>query len=252
MKISLPISRRFGYPLRVLALQSALALPLAATATVRPATVQQAVLERRITFQAESQTIEAVLSQLGKQLGVHFVYSPQLIGAERRVTVHAVDKPLAQVLSELLAPRKSQFEAQRGRIILTQPQPEASAAPVPVSGRVTQGKGQGLPGVTVVVKGTTQGTTTDAEGNFSLSVPEGSVLQFSFIGFSPQEVTVREATTALEVTLQENSQSLDNVVVVGYGTLDKKEVSSAITHIDSRELLTVASTNPITALQGKV
>jgi TonB-linked SusC/RagA family outer membrane protein len=65
-------------------------------------------------------------------------------------------------------------------------------------------------------------------------------------------VTVREATTALAVTLQENSQSLDNVVVVGYGSLDKKEVSSAITHINSRELLTVGSTNPLTALQGKV
>jgi TonB-linked SusC/RagA family outer membrane protein len=179
MQNRLLFSRRFGYPLRVLALQSAVALPLATMAAAHPGIVPPLALKRPLQL-------------------------------------------------------------------------TASAADVPVSGRVTQGKGEGLPGVTVIVKGTTQGTTTDGEGNFSLNVPEGSVLQFSSIGFSAQEVTVRESTTALQITLQENSQSLDNVVVVGYGSLDKKEVSSAITHIDSRELLAVGSTNPITALQGKV
>ena len=254
MKNSLLFSKRFGYPLRVLALQSALALPLTTVATARPAVAQQVVLERHVTFQAESQTIESVLNQLEKQLNVHFVYSPQLIGSDRRVTLRVTDKPLEQVLNELLAPRKAQFEVRKGRVILSQARLEtsASAADVPVSGRVTQPNGQGLPGVTVVVKGTTTGTTTDADGNFTLTVPQGSVLQFRFIGYNPQEVTVQEATTTLRVSLQENSQSLDNVVVVGYGTLDKKEVTSTITHIDSKELLTVAAINPLTALQGKV
>ena len=182
-------SRRFGYPLQVLALQSALALPLAAVASARPA---------------------------------------------------------------LRTPGAAPLDARAERAVLPPLRPDARAADVPVSGRVTQGKGEGLPGVTVIVKGTTQGTTTDGDGNFSLTVPEGSVLQFSSIGFNAQEVTVREATTALAITLQENSQSLDNVVVVGYGSLDKREVTSTITHIDSRELLTVGAINPITALQGKV
>ncbi|QNE40841.1 SusC/RagA family TonB-linked outer membrane protein [Hymenobacter sp. NBH84] len=223
-------------------------------ATARPAVAQQVVLERHVSFQAESQTIESVLKQLEKQLDVHFVYSPQLIGSSRRVTLRVTDEPLEKVLNELLAPRKAQFEVRKGRVILSHAPLETSAsvADVPVSGRVTQPNGQGLPGVTVVVKGTTTGTTTDADGNFSLTVPQGSVLSFSFIGYNPQEVTVQEATTTLRVSLQENSQSLDNVVVVGYGTLDKKEVTSTVTHIDSKELLTVGSTNPLTALQGKV
>jgi TonB-linked SusC/RagA family outer membrane protein len=255
MKNRLFLTKRFGYPLRVLALQSALGLPLTTMAIAPPAMAQQVVLERRVTLQAEGQTIESVLSQLEKQLNVHFVYSPQLIGSERQVTLRVTDQPLGQVLSELLAPRKTQFEVRKGRVIISQLPPAAGAvqaANVPVAGRVTQGKGQGLPGVTIVVKGTSQGATTDADGNFSLSVPEGSILQFSYVGFNPQEVTVREATTGLQIALQENSQSLDNVVVVGYGTLDKKEVTSAITHIDSRDLLTVAAINPLTALQGKV
>ena len=128
----------------------------------------------------------------------------------------------------------------------------SQAATITVAGQVVQPNGEGLPGVSIVVKGTTQGTTTDANGNFSLSVPEGSVLQFSYVGYSAKEVTAREATTTLKVSLQENSQSLDNVVVVGYGTLDKREVTSAITHIDSRELLTTGNINPLANLQGKV
>ncbi|TPG62359.1 SusC/RagA family TonB-linked outer membrane protein [Hymenobacter nivis] len=252
MKNQVLFSRRFGQPLRILALQSALALPLTAVAFTPPVMAQQGLLERHVTLQAEAQTIESVLSTLEQQLAVHFVYSPQLIGSERRVTLRVTDQPLQQVLSELLAPRKAQFEVRKNRVILSQAGPGSAAANVPVAGRVTQDKGQGLPGVTIVVKGTTQGTTTDADGNFSLSVPEGSVLQFSYIGFNPQEVTVREANPALQIAMQENSQSLDNVIVVGYGSLDKKEVTSTITHIDSKELLTVAAINPLTALQGKV
>jgi TonB-linked SusC/RagA family outer membrane protein len=252
MRNRLFFSGRFGYPLRVLALQSAVALPLTTMAIAPPARVQQVVLERRVTVQAKAQSIKSVLKKLEKQLNMRFVYSPQLIGLERPVTLHVTDKPLEQVLTDLLAPQQIRFEGREGGVVLNQAQLNTNVADVPVSGRVTQGKGQGLPGVTVVVKGTTQGTTTDGDGNFSLNVPEGGVLQFSFIGFSPQEVTVRQATTALEIALQENSQSLDNVVVIGYGSLDKKEVSSAITHVDSRELLAVGSTNPITALQGKV
>lgn len=142
-------------------------------------------------------------------------------------------------------------------VALTAAQPAAAqqvsqAASVPVAGRVAQPNGQGLPGVSVVVKGTTQGATTDIEGNFALNVPVGSVLQFSFVGYNSQEVTVRESSPSLRISLQENSQSLDNVVVVGYGTMDKKEVTSTITHIDGRELLTVGAINPLTALQGKV
>jgi len=252
MKNQILFSRRFGYPLRVLALQSALALPLATVAIARPVSAQQVVLERHVSLQAESQTIESVLIQLEKQLKVHFVYSPQLIGSDRRVTLRVTDQPLEQVLNELLAPRKANLEVRKGRVIISQMRPSITAADVPVSGRVTQANGQGLPGVTVIVKGTTQGTTTDTDGNFSLTVPQGSVLLFSFIGFNPQEVPVQEANTALQISMQENSQALDNVVVVGYGTLDKREVTSTVTHIDSKELLTVGAINPLTALQGKV
>ncbi|GAB3307781.1 TonB-dependent receptor [Hymenobacter tenuis] len=224
------------------------------------------MLERKVTLQAEAQTIESVLSQLEKQLQVQFVYSPQLIDAQRRISLRVTNKPLAQVLDELLAPRKVAYEVRNNRILLSQPKNAKAAelrgdsrsqttqaqADVSVSGRVVESGGQALPGVTIIVKGTTIGTTTDSEGRFSLTIPVGSVLQFSFIGYSPQEISVREAGVGLNIVLQENSEALKEVVVVGYGTLDKKEVTSAITHVDSRELLTVGSVNPLMSLQGKV
>jgi TonB-linked SusC/RagA family outer membrane protein len=124
-----------------------------------------------------------------------------------------------------------------------------------VTGKVTDLEtGSPLAGVTVAAKGLTIGTNTDTNGNFKLSIP-GSVntLVVSFIGYKRQEVGVTDAAT-LNIKLETDQKTLKEVVVVsvGYGTLDKKEVSSAITHVSSKELLSVASNSPLMSLQGKV
>lgn len=121
-----------------------------------------------------------------------------------------------------------------------------------VSGVVKDESGSGLPGVTVLLQGTTAGTATDPSGNYSLSVPAaGGTLTFSFIGFVTQEIVIGNRTT-INVTLATDAKALEEVVVVGYGTLDKKEVTSAVTHVGSEDLLTVSATNPMMSLQGKV
>jgi hypothetical protein len=184
MKHHLLPRRGLRHPASLLALQLCLAYPLASMATVSEVRTQ-IVLERKISVKAESQTIESVLDQLEKQLNVRFVYSPSLIGANRRVTIQVADKPLTQVLDELLSPRKIVYEVRNNRVILSQV--KSTAANVPVSGRVTDSKGEGIPGVTVLVRGTTIGTSTDATGAYTLSVPEGSTLVFSSVGFTTQE-----------------------------------------------------------------
>jgi hypothetical protein len=93
-----------------------------------------------------------------------------------------------------------------------------------VTGKVANPDGEGLPGATVVVKGTTNGTTTDLNGSYTISVPESSdVLVFSFIGFATQEIPLNGRTT-LNVTLEEDAPYLDEVVVVGYGTMRRRDV----------------------------
>ncbi|RZK87497.1 MAG: SusC/RagA family TonB-linked outer membrane protein, partial [Hymenobacter sp.] len=142
----------------------------------------QTVLERTVSVQLEGQTIKAALSQLAKQANIRFVYSQQLVGAERKVTVHADNAPLATVLDELFAPLKIEYEISHDRVLLRLPVKPISAndsgstdeAPqaVPVTGKVVDAKGAGLPGVTVLVKGTTTGTSTGPDGEFSIQAPE--------------------------------------------------------------------------------
>jgi TonB-linked SusC/RagA family outer membrane protein len=124
-----------------------------------------------------------------------------------------------------------------------------------VSGTVTDATdGSPLPGVSVVVTGMSVGTTSNAKGVYTLSVPASAkTISFSYIGYTTRQVTLTTEAT-LNASLTASSNSLQEVVVVsvGYGTLDKREVSSAITHVSSKDLLSVASNSPLMSLQGKV
>jgi len=247
MKNSLPPQRSYWRPTGVLALHLCLAYPLSGMAAEHTSVKTQIVLDQKINLRVEYQTIESVLTQLEQQLNVRFVYSPSLIGANRRVTMKMADKPLTQVLDELLAPRKIQYEVRKNRIVLS----KLKAANVPVSGRVTQANGEGLPGVTVLVRGTSIGTSTDASGNFTLSVPEGGTLVFSTIGYTAKEVAITGADANLMVALQENAQALSEIVVVGYGTQERQSVTGAVASVSGREIASQPVANPAQALQGR-
>ncbi|GAB2767038.1 TonB-dependent receptor [Rhabdobacter roseus] len=122
-----------------------------------------------------------------------------------------------------------------------------------VSGVVTSASdGSPLPGASVLIKGTTQGVPTDADGRFTLEVPsETSVLVFSMIGMTSQEITVGTQTT-INVSLEDDSRTLGEVVVIGYGTATKRDLTGSIVTIKGSELADKPNANPINALQGKV
>nr|GFD10360.1 hypothetical protein [Tanacetum cinerariifolium] len=111
------------------------------------------------------------------------------------------------------------------------------AAPIPVAGRVTGADGAGLPGVTVLVRGTSTGTSTGADGSFSITAPEGSTLLFSFVGFVSQAVVVTPTNaSSLNVKLVESAQGLNEIVVVGYGTQERQDVTGAISSVSGRDI----------------
>ena len=124
------------------------------------------------------------------------------------------------------------------------------AADVPVTGRVTGADGTGLPGVTVLVRGTAIGTTTSTDGAFSLTAPEGSTLVFSFVGFSTQTAPVA-AGAPVNITLREDAQKLNEVVVVGYGTQQRADVTGAIASVSGRDIATQPVADATQALQGR-
>lgn len=131
--------------------------------------------------------------------------------------------------------------------------PDSPVAPeTTIKGRVTEETGEGLPGVNVLVKGTTSGTTTDSDGNYTLTVPDNSTaLIFSFIGYVTQEVSI-DARTTIDVTLAVDIVSLSEVVVTGYGSQSKRDITGAVSTIAADRLLSTPSTNLGQAMQGKV
>ncbi len=125
------------------------------------------------------------------------------------------------------------------------------AQDITVQGTVTDEAGETLIGATVQQKGTSNGTVTDFDGNFTLTVPTNAILSVSYIGYTPKEIAVNGQTN-LTIVLSNDDQMLNEVVVIGYGTMDKKELTSAISHVSEKDFLTVSSLDPSMMIQGKV
>ena len=120
-----------------------------------------------------------------------------------------------------------------------------------VSGTVTDDAGVPLPGASIVVRGTTTGTVADFDGNYTINVASNGVLVFSYVGFTPKEIAVNGNTT-INAALEIDSSLLDEVVVVGYGTQKKGEVTAAIASVDAEQLGIVQTSSSIDAVKGQI
>lgn len=120
-----------------------------------------------------------------------------------------------------------------------------------VTGKVKDASGTGMPGVSIAVKGTQRGANTDVDGNYKIAVPENATLVFSFVGYKTQEVAVG-SRSVVDVSLAEDNQVLNEVVVVGYGTQKRQEISGTVASVSSKEFNAGVIANPLAAVQGKV
>ena len=223
----------------------------------------QELLNKSITLRTGTSTVKQVLVQIEKKADVKFVYSSNAIQAEQTVSLEFKNDKLSKVLEELLNPLNISYEVIENRILLRKKngvEKENTPAVIPndiiaeqsVSGIVTDEKGQPLPGVSVLVKNTNRGTTTDGKGQYKINVPEANAtLVFSFVGYKKQEVSVSNRST-VNVSLQVENQNLEEVVVVGYGTQSRKNLTSAITTIKPEDLNKGAISDVGQLLQGKV
>ncbi|MDE5658850.1 MAG: carboxypeptidase-like regulatory domain-containing protein, partial [Muribaculaceae bacterium] len=124
-----------------------------------------------------------------------------------------------------------------------------SAQQISITGTVSDASGEPLLGVSVTVPGTKTGTTTDFDGVYTINADKNGKLQFSYIGYKAQEVAVG-GRNVIDIVMEENSAVLDEVVVIGYGTMDKKELTSAISHVSEKDFLTVSSPDPKMLIPG--
>ena len=252
-----PIQGVFFVIMRVTVTQ--ILLVVALTSLVSAAHLNgQGILERKVSLDARNIEIKSILAEIEKQTAVVFTYRPRVIQASKKVSLSVKDVKLADVLGQLFSPAISVIAVdEEGEIVLrpTRAVPvETVAVPVPalkVSGKVIDEAGQPVPGVNVIEKGTNNGTTTDVAGLFALNVQdEKSVLVFTFIGYTTQEVPVG-GQTEFAINLIPDIKSLDEVVVVGYGTQRRKDLTGSVSSIGEAQIAKVPVTTLDQALQGR-
>jgi TonB-linked SusC/RagA family outer membrane protein len=205
----------------------------------------------KLTFAYKDVSVKEVLSEIEKTTDFRFFYNEDFIDMERKVELEVTDMILEDVLSKLLASSEANYKVLENNLVIIAPK-EINLQQT-VSGKVTDSQsGEVLAGVNVVVKGTTTGTSTDARGNYSLNVADKNVtLVFSFIGYVTQEIPLSGRTT-LDVALLDDVTDLDEVVVIGYGTRVKKDVTTSISAIDASKIQNVVTMTGEIAMQGKM
>ncbi|WP_339815083.1 TonB-dependent receptor [uncultured Imperialibacter sp.] len=225
--------------------------------------IGQALLDKEVSLKAEDVELKSAISEIERIANVKFAYSPKRIKDRQKVSVDVENKKLSEVLDGMLQPLDISYEVISDRISLYKPEtnrgPEKASAEneilapeFTVSGSVRDENGQSLPGVNVVEKGTTNGTITDADGGYRLSVTdENSVLVFSFIGFATQEVIVG-GRSSVEVTLATDTKTLGEVVVVGYGEQKKVTVTGSVVSAKGVDLVKSPAVDLSNSLSGRL
>ena len=208
------------------------------------------------TVQVSSSTIRNVLNYIEENSDYIFVYDEDVQSyLGKQVNISLENKKIDKVLDELFAETSLSY-AKNGRQVMVSRKNSTTSVKqqgsnLQIKGLVKDADGEALIGASVVVKGTSIGTVTDMDGNFILEVPQNGTLVVSYIGFLTQEIKVNGKNN-INITLKEDSQTLDEVVVIGYGAVKKKDLTGAIAAIKGDDLAAKKTTTLSTALQGSV
>ena len=186
----------------------------------------------KVSIGAGDKSIELLMDEIEEQSEFYFIFNQKQIDVNRIVNISANNESIENVLPRMFAGTNIKHVILDRKILLTN-NPEDKiilelAQQQVITGTVVDSNGEPLPGVNVTVKGTTIGVMTDINGNYSIDVPSSnSILIYSFIGYNPQEVTVG-SQRIINITLEEDVQMLEEVVVVGYGIQRKSDITGAI------------------------
>ena len=211
--------------------------------------------QTRLSLKFEKETLESVFSKIEASSEFSIFYKNELIGNSKEVTGEFKNALIFEILDQVLKTENLTYEV-RNKLILIVPKTEGitennTQQQKSVSGKVTDSSGGFLPGVSIVVKGSTNGTITDGNGNYSLSnVPENATLQFSFVGMKTQEIPV-SGKASINVLMEEDAIGIEEVVAIGYGTIKKKDLTGSVIGVSSEQLNEVPLLRADDALQGR-
>lgn len=212
-----------------------------------------------LTVQMSGRSIKDVFSYIEKNSEFIFVYHGSNIDVNRKVNVDVTDRSVENILHQMFDGTDIEYLVNDRQIIVRRKQAVEKSIPVPgvqqekkiiVTGNVKDANGEPLIGVNVIIKGTTKGAVTDVNGNFSLSdVSPKAVISVSYIGYQTLDIPAKEE---IKIVLKEDSEALDEVVVIGYGVQKKADLSGAIATVPTKVLENRPVLNVGQALQGSV
>jgi len=216
--------------------------------------VSASTYAQKITLHVKNAALQDILLDIQQQSGYDFLYSSDLLKSAKPITLSVTDAAVKEVIEECLKDQPFSYFINK-QIVTIKPKDrlvQAPAVPINITGSVTDTKGEPLPGVNVLEKGTQNGTVTTANGNYSLKVTDANaVLVFSFVGFTTQEIKVG-AQTAINVQLKETVNALTEMVVVGYGVQKKVSLTGAVSSITGAQVTTTRNESVLNMLTGKL
>ena len=215
----------------------------------------------QVTLNKQRAMLKEVLEEIEKQTDYLFI-SNREIDLEQKISVKVRNKPANELLDRLFEDTDISYSMEGINIILSKKQQGPSITPIEpaevvqqqkrtVKGTVKDVNGEAIIGANITEVGTTNGTVTDIDGNFSLTINDNATIQISYIGFIEQSINTT-GQTIFNITLVEDIRSLEEVVAIGYGALKKKDLTSSVVTITPEEMTKGVINNPILALQGKV
>ena len=209
---------------------------------------------QNVTLRFERAKLKTVMDEITRQCDLSFAYSREVVDADRIVSIDLKDAPIDAALQSLFPSGNGIDYAIKNRKILLSAGKQAVRVDSVIKGRVADDKGQPVVGATVVVVGTTQGTTTGLDGEFSLRVAaDDPVLKVDFLGYEPQELRILPSQTTFDITLVPSSKEIDAVVVTALGiTRKEKSLGYAVSKVSSEELANTAGGNWLSGMAGKV
>ena len=206
----------------------------------------------KVTVVADNMSTGKVISEIEKQTDYLFVYNVNEVNLKRNVKVNAQNKSVAEVLNKVFEGTDIYYAMEGKNIMLMSKAKDGKVAQQAnkVTGIVKDANGEPIIGANVTVKGQSIGTITDIDGRFVLDAPKDAVLQITYIGYVSQEVKV-SGNKELNVVLKEDTETLDEVVVIGYGTAKKSDLTGATAQIKPEALTSSVVGNALESLQGK-
>ena len=218
--------------------------------------VSAASVAQKISLDKNNAPLRETLNDIRVQSGFSIFYDVDLISNAKAVNIHIKDASLNEALKQCFVNQPFDYKINQKTILIIPrniPVPSLQVQrAISITGRVTDDKKQPLPGVTVKIKNAPQVTITNADGVFTLSAPDqNTVLVFSFVGFENQEVTIGKVTF-MNITLKEQNTGLNEIVVVGFGTQKKRDLTGAVSSLKTKDLENQVTPNVLSAMAGQL